>query len=163
MNNIDLWGWDKKKRTMIRFIRTGDIFCFKIDDCLYGYGQIISIIDFGFIAEILGCTSSPDNITEHEIKNGNRILSPLFIDSYILFDRKTEKGADWRVIGRQDNFTPQNIENVFFTYGEGNSCKKINVLGEEVPITPEEASRLPIVSPKRDTQIKKMLSEKSKK
>lgn len=160
MSNIDLWGWDKKKRTMIRFIKAGDIFCFKINDSLYGYGQIISIIDIGFIAEILGYSSSPYDVTEHEIEDGERVLYPLFIDAYILFDRKTEEGSDWRIIGRQHNFILKNIENVFFTYGEGSGCKKINVFGEVVAITPEEASTLPFISPKRDFQIKKILNEK---
>ena len=159
MSQVNLWGWDKKKRTMIRFIKAGDIFCFKIDDALYGYGQIISVIDLGFIAEILGRLSSPYDVTEREIKNGKRILYPLFIDAYMLFDRKTEEGSDWRIIGRQHNFIPKNIENVFFTYGEGSSCKKINVFGEEVAITLEEASKLPQASPKRDIHIKKMLNE----
>ena len=160
MSNIDLWGWDKKKRTMIRFIKPGDIFCFKINDSLYGYGQIISIIDFGFIAEILGRSSSPYDVTEREIENGKRVLYPLFIDAYMLFDRKTEEGSDWRIIGRQHDFTPKDIENIFFTYGEGNGCKKMNIFGEEVAITLEEASTFPYISPRRDSQIKKMLSEK---
>lgn len=26
---VKIWGWDKKKRTMLRFIKPGDIFCFQ--------------------------------------------------------------------------------------------------------------------------------------
>ena len=159
MSNIDFWGWDKKKRTMIRFIKSGDIFCFKLRDDLYGYGRIISILDLGDIAEILGYSSLPDNITESDVINGKRILPPVILDSYVLFDRKTEKGADWRIIGHQHDYSPHDIKNVFFTYGVENNCKKVNVFGEKTPITLEEASKLPRAIPRRDIHIRKILNE----
>ena len=160
MSQVNLWGWDKKKRTMIRFIKAGDIFCFRIRDDLYGYGRIISIsiLDFGAVAEILGYLASPDTITESDIINRKRILPILLLDSYVLFDRKVEEGSDWRIIGRQHDYAPNNMENVFFTYGEGSSCKKINIFGEIVSITPEEASKLPRARAQRDIHIRQMLN-----
>ncbi|EAN2280869.1 phosphotriesterase, partial [Salmonella enterica] len=29
MSDYKFWGWDKKPRTMLRFVKPGDIFCFK--------------------------------------------------------------------------------------------------------------------------------------
>ena len=160
MNKVDIWGWDKKKRTMIRFLKAGDVFCFKIKNNLYGYGRIvsISILDFGAVAEMLGYSVSPDSITEYDVINSKRILPILLLDSYVLFDRKIEEGSDWRIIGRQHDYAPTNMENVFFTYGEGSGCKKINIFGEIVSITPEEASKLPRARAQRDIHIKKMLN-----
>ena len=159
MSKIDIWGWDKKKRTMIRFIKSGNIFCFKIKDDLCGYGRIISILDFGAVAEILGCSVLLDSITEYDIINRKRILPILLLDSYVLFDRKIEEGSDWRIIGRQHDYAPTNMENVFFTFGEGSGCKKVSIFGEVISITPEEASNLPQASPKRDIHIRKMLND----
>lgn len=161
MSKVDLWGWDKKKRTMIRFIKSGDVFCFRIRDDLYGYGRVISIsiLDLGAVAEIQGYSFSPESITEYDIINRERIFPPLLLDSYMLFDRKSEKDSDWRIIGHQHDYTSDDGKNIFFTYGEGNSCKKVNVFGEVVSITPEEASRLPRARAQRDIHIKKMLND----
>ena len=43
MDRVNLWGWDKKTRTMLRFIKVGDILCFKINESeeKYGYGHWI--------------------------------------------------------------------------------------------------------------------------
>ncbi len=35
---IKIWGWEKKPRTMLRFLKSGDIFCFKYDDHTYCFG-----------------------------------------------------------------------------------------------------------------------------
>ncbi|EBD8041094.1 phosphotriesterase, partial [Salmonella enterica] len=32
MSDYKFWGWDKKSRTMLRFVKPGDIFCFKLDE-----------------------------------------------------------------------------------------------------------------------------------
>ncbi|WP_342777796.1 hypothetical protein [Mixta tenebrionis] len=40
---------------------------------------------------------------------------------------KGYKDGDWRIIGHQGNFSPVDIENVYFTYGLENSCKKVDV------------------------------------
>ncbi len=32
MSKIKIWGWNKKKRTMIRYIKPGDIFCFELSE-----------------------------------------------------------------------------------------------------------------------------------
>ncbi|EAR8131262.1 phosphotriesterase, partial [Salmonella enterica] len=31
MSYFKVWDWDKKLRTMLRFVKLGDIFCFKLD------------------------------------------------------------------------------------------------------------------------------------
>ena len=44
INKIDLWDWDKKKRTMLRSIDIGDIVCFEITESKqkYSYGILIA-------------------------------------------------------------------------------------------------------------------------
>ena len=50
--SITLWDWDKKPRTMRRFIKRGDIFCFRYDDNRYCFGRIIELITVGGLVEI---------------------------------------------------------------------------------------------------------------
>ena len=47
MDKVNLWEWDKKTRTMLRFIKVGDILCFKINELeeKYGYGILIAKLD----------------------------------------------------------------------------------------------------------------------
>ena len=32
---IKIWGWEKKPRTMLRYLKIGDIFCFQYDEHTY--------------------------------------------------------------------------------------------------------------------------------
>ena len=62
---IKLWGWDKKPRTMLRYIKLGDIFCFEYDDHTYCFGRIMAKVQF-YIVEILDYTSEQPIISEDE-------------------------------------------------------------------------------------------------
>lgn len=117
MNEIKLWGWDKKPRTMLRYIKSGDIFCFKESNELYRFGRIIAKIATGHVAEILDYTLSNPAADEKSIVNASRAIPPLVLDSYGLFDRKDESESDWRIIGHQDNYAPEDAHDIFFTYG----------------------------------------------
>ena len=97
MNDFKFWGWDKKPRTMLRFIKPGDIFCVKLNDKKYIFGRIISKIFFGRVAEIFNYVSSTPEIKVEYIDSSKRMFAPILLDSYTLFDRKTEKEADWRI------------------------------------------------------------------
>ncbi|WP_408603357.1 Imm26 family immunity protein, partial [Salmonella enterica] len=44
MSDYKFWGWDKKPRTMLRFVKPGDIFCFKLDEDRYCFGRIITLM-----------------------------------------------------------------------------------------------------------------------
>lgn len=63
-NDIKFWGWDKKKRTMQRFVKNGNIFCFQLDDNRYCFGRIIAKLLVGHVAELFGFLSPRPEITE---------------------------------------------------------------------------------------------------
>ncbi len=157
MSDFKFWGWDKKPRTMLRFVKPGDIFSFKLDEGRYCFGRIISKIVTGHVAELFYFTSCFPEITED--KMAKRIIPPVVIDTYSLFDKKIEKGSDWRIIGHQNNFTPENIENVFFVYGVEDSCKKVDVFDNEYSISEKDAENYPRLTPHGDYQIKSLLND----
>lgn len=67
MGKFGLWGWDKKKRTMLRFIKPGDIFCFQYAENTYGFGRVLSRMDIGNIVEIFDFISDQPIISEKNI------------------------------------------------------------------------------------------------
>lgn len=100
---------------MIRFIKTGDIFCFLNEKNTYCFGRILSKVSIGNVVEILDFVSPTPEIKVNEIEQSNRLIELVILDSYTLFDRKIE--GDWRIIGRHINYIPTDFENTFFTYG----------------------------------------------
>lgn len=157
MSEFKFWGWDKKPRTMLRYIKPGDIFCFRLDDKRYCFGRIISKIFIGHVAEFFSFTSSIPEVNAECIGSSKRIIAPIVIDSYSLFDKKIEDGSDWRIIGHQNDYMPTNVDNIYFAYGVESSCKKIDVWGNETPISEGESEKLPQLSPKGDFNIKQLL------
>lgn len=53
MSNIKLWDWNKKKKTMIRYLKHGDIFCFQLDESRYCFGRLIAKTLVGYIAVLV--------------------------------------------------------------------------------------------------------------
>ncbi|NUF50232.1 immunity 26/phosphotriesterase HocA family protein [Gilliamella sp. ESL0250] len=155
MSDFKLWGWDKKTRTMLRFIKAGDIFCFKLDEQRYCFGRIIIKIFIGHVAELFDNISNSPDISEAEIKQARRLIEPVILDSYSLFDRKSE--GEWRIIGHQQNYVPTDMNGVYFTYGEEPWCKKMDIWENEIPISGKEAESLPRVAPLGDYNIRKEL------
>ncbi|WP_218966799.1 immunity 26/phosphotriesterase HocA family protein, partial [Snodgrassella alvi] len=153
--DFKLWGWDKKPRTMLRFIKAGDIFCFKLDEQRYCFGRIIIKIFIGHVAELFDNISNSPDISEAEIKQARRLIEPVILDSYSLFDRKSE--GEWRIIGHQQNYVPTDMNGVYFTYGEEPWCKKMDIWENEIPISGKEAESLPRVAPLGDYNIRKEL------
>ena len=86
-----------------------------------------------------------------------RIISPLIIDTYSLLDKKIEPESDWRIIGHQDNYSPDNVDDVYFAFGIGDSCKKKDFYGNVFPIDEKEWNDLPKLSPKSNFDIKNIL------
>ncbi|WP_447877040.1 Imm26 family immunity protein [Serratia fonticola] len=160
MSEFKLWGWDKKSRTMLRFIKPGDIFCFRLCDKRYSFGRIVSKIMTGHVAEFFDFISDSPEIKESDINKANRAIDLVVIDTYSLFDKKVESNSEWRIIGHQENYIPNNVENTYFSYGVGNSCKKVNVFGDEESITEDEAKTIPELTPLRYVHIKKLIEEK---
>jgi hypothetical protein len=154
MNRLTLWEWDRKKRTMLRYIKAGDIFCFQYDEDTCCFGRIISRLNIGTPAEIFDYVSDTPVISEEIINSANRLFHPVNLDIYTLFDRKTV--GEWRIIGSYDNFTPINVDDVFFTFGVA-PCKKIDVFGNETIISKEEVKTIQRFSFLQETHIKELV------
>jgi len=154
VNDIKLWDWEKKKRTMLRYIKSGDIFCFQYDENIYCFGRIISRLDIGTVAEIFDYTSNSPAISKADIENTNRMFYPVNLDIYSLFDRKIE--GEWRIIGHQENFVPTDADSLFFWYGLV-PYYKIDVYGNQVTISEEETKNLQRFGFQGDIHIKDMV------
>ena len=155
MSELVLWEWEKKKRTMIRFIKPGDIFCFQYNENTYCFGRIIwRLHKSGTPAEIFDYFSDTPSISEKIINSVNRMFPPINLDIYTLFDKKLM--GEWRIIGCYANYTPENVDDVFFTYGLA-PYKKMDVYGNETIITKEEAKSLQDFTYLNDTHIKELV------
>ena len=152
---IKIWGWEKKPRTMLRFLKIGDIFCFKYDDHTYRFGRIMAHVMF-HIVEIFDYASGQPVISEEDILGASRLL-----DTYSLCDRKSE--GEWRIIGRQEDYAPpEDAKDIWFAWGIGPGCRKSNVLDQTVPISEKEWEVLPHLSPGGDYDVKMEVTDKLK-
>lgn len=133
MSDYKFWGWDKKPRTMLRFVKPGDIFCFKLDEDRYCFGRIITLMTVGHLSELFDIIKKSPGITELEISNARRIIE------------------------HQDNYNPKNLDGIYFALGIGDSCKKKDCYGNDFLISESEWKTLPKLSPKGGFDIKKRL------
>lgn len=160
MQKLKIWGWDKKERTMIRFIKNGDIFCFKMDENRYCFGRIIAKVDFGRLAEIFDYMSDKPCISEEDIEKAVRLIPLVVLDSYSLFDRKLT--GEWRIIGRQEDYTAPDFDNIYLTFGVGNNWKIKDLYGNITRISPEEHLKYIPASPLGDYLVKSMIQQQMK-
>lgn len=156
-SNIKIWGWDKKKRTMIRFIKPGDIFCFRLNEQEYCFGRIISETSVGHFAEVFDYIAEEPTIADSQVELSSRLIDPVVLDSYSLFDKKTE--GEWRIIGHQQDYIPTNVENVYFVYGMGIWSKITDVYGNVTPIDEKERSKYPLFAPEGDDYVTELVLE----
>lgn len=133
MSDYKFWGWDKKPRTMLRFVKPGDIFCFKLDEDRYCFGRIITLMTVGHLSELFDIIKKSTGITELEISNARRIIE------------------------HQVNYNPKNLDGIYFALGIGDSCKKKDCYGNDFLISESEWKTLPKLSPKGGFDIKKRL------
>lgn len=160
MSDIKFWGWNKKPRTMLRYLKTGDIFCFQISDGKFGFGKIVSKVSVGHSAEIFDYFShSPD---DYDIAAFNSDLKsmPVILDSYSLFDKKIS--GEWRIIGHEEGGKVKQFENIYFVYGSSGERKKVDMYGNTTEIADKASESYPPYMPKNDYHIKNMLSHLSK-
>ena len=157
--NISLRGWDEKPRTMQRYLKRGDIFCFVYDDNRYCFGRIIEIKPKRFcIAEIFDYTSDTPTIDEKTIENAVRIIPPVNIDAYILFDCKA-MGGDWRIIGHQEDYYAPDYDDLFIGWGLEGDWKKEDMRGNMTKASKEEHDKsLPHIQI-TDYTIKELLKD----
>lgn len=157
--DIEIWGWDKKPRTMLRYIDPGQIFCFKFDENKYCFGRLMTHCAVGHIAEFFDFTSSLPVITAEQIKRAKRTEIAI-LDSYSLFDRKTE--GEWRIVGICNNYIPDDVENIIFYFGVGDVLTLVDFFDRAKSVPKNEAMEFPRQSPYGDYMIKKLLSDKIK-
>jgi len=131
-------GVGKKERTIFRFIKPGDIFCFKCNEQMYCFGRILilALTLSGHLVEIFDYTSTNAVIGQEDIENASRMVELVVVSSYILFDQKLHGG--WRIIGYQEDYNPKELENIYFTYSAGCTYEKLNIYGNKTPIDEEE-------------------------
>lgn len=152
LSNIKEWG--SKPRTMLRFIKCGDIFVFKLYEGNFGFGRVLAKVDLGHVVEVFDKVLKSPSVTTELIEQARRLGSPIILDSYSLFDRRLE--GDWQIIAHHDGFRMSDTDNVSFVYGHPNAWKKIDVLGNESAISDSEASLLPSYSPTRDASVRSL-------
>jgi len=155
MSSIKIHGWNKKPRTMLRYLKVGDIFLFALDESSYAAGRILSRVAIGHGVEFFDLLLPQPEVTAEQIESAKRMGRPVFIDAYSLFDRRAE--GDWRIVGHHHGFVPGEERGVYFTYG---ICpyRKVDLFDNEIAIiTESEARELPHYSPKGDAQVKRWL------
>ncbi|EHC2154041.1 phosphotriesterase [Salmonella enterica] len=118
---------------MLRFVKPGDIFCFKLDEDRYCFGRIITLMAVGHLSELFDIIKKSPGITELEISNARRIIE------------------------HQVNYNPKNLDGIYFALGIGDSCKKKDCYGNDFLISESEWKTLPKLSPKGGFDIKKRL------
>ena len=159
-SKIELWGWENKPRTMLRYIKVGDIVCFEIDKTgtKFGYGQLISKLKTGgFVLKAMNVVhDNPNDITIDEIMNSDLLGRPCILDAYTAFDNKRTNNGDWRIIGREHDFivNQKDLDSIYFVYGIKGHQKKINLLNEETKISDAEAKNYLDVGINTGDQVK---------
>ncbi|EAM1385526.1 phosphotriesterase [Salmonella enterica] len=118
---------------MLRFVKPGDIFCFKLDEDRYCFWRIITLMTVGHLSELFDIIKKSPGITELEISNARRIIE------------------------HQVNYNPKNLDGIYFALGIGDSCKKKDCYGNDFLISESEWKTLPKLSPKGGFDIKKRL------
>ncbi|MBJ7223495.1 MULTISPECIES: Imm26 family immunity protein [unclassified Brenneria] len=147
------YDWKKKKKTLLRYIKPGDIFFFENTPGEYYFGRIMAKNSLGHFAEIFTpSTNDPETIT---LDTKKRIRDPIVLDSYSLFDRRTE--GNWVIIANQEDYIIPTNEPIRFSYGAGPIQTKVDILGNKEQITEEEAKSLPSYSPMGDFDVKEYL------
>jgi len=148
MSALKIFDWDKKVKTNLRNIKSGDIFCFALSDQKYGVGRIMTQNSLGHVAEVFDkVLSSPvvDSLTFE------RLGDPIILDSYSLFDRKTE--GDWRVVAHQVDYEPSSDEPVRFVYGVADNVRLVDIFDNETALVGGKG-KYPLYSPMGDEEVK---------
>jgi hypothetical protein len=148
MTTVKIYGWDKKVKTSLKKIKPGDIFCFALGAKRYGVGRIMTQNSLGHVAEIFNQVLSSPVVNSISF---DRLGGPVILDSYSLFDRKTE--GDWRVVAHQENYQPSAEEPVRFVYGVADNVKVVDIFDNETSCSGKEHD-YPSYSPMGDEEVR---------
>ncbi|WP_253893556.1 immunity 26/phosphotriesterase HocA family protein [Serratia marcescens] len=156
MGEFKCWGWDKKPRTMLRFIKPGDVFCFKLTDEKYGFGRIISKVSIGHSAEIFDVFSKEPEVPDDLLSNPHASSHPIILDAYSLFDKKIS--GEWRIIGHQEGWQVKKFENTYFVYGALGNRKKVDMYGNSEGVSDRDSEHYPPYMPSNDMHVRNLLA-----
>lgn len=152
MNSLKIYGWDKKVKTSLKNIKPGDIFCFALGEGKYGVGRVMTRNSLGHVVEIFNQVLSLPIVKSVDFE---RLGDPIILDSYSLFDRKSE--GDWRMVAHQENYTPSTEESVRFVYGVADNVKLVDIFDNETSCS-GMACDFPLYSPMGDEEVKNHFS-----
>ncbi|MBI6753540.1 Imm26 family immunity protein [Pseudomonas syringae] len=150
MSKLKAFKWEESQRKQLRYIKPGDIFCFDMGGEGYGVGRIMTRNSLGHVAEIFKVVLEKPQITCSDL---TRVGDPVIIDSYSLFDRKTE--GDWRIIAHDSDYIAPSGETTRFIYGVADNRTEVDIFDNEYP-SKKSLKELPRYSPKGDSQIKEI-------
>ena len=103
MNNLKILGWDKKPKTLYRYIKEGDIFAFQIKIDLFGFGRILAKNPLGVSAEIFDVfETNPDDFFRNKKYDRTTTLFVTILDAHSLFQEKLD--TEWRIIAKDTNY-----------------------------------------------------------
>ena len=103
MNNLKILGWNKKPKTLYRYIKEGDIFAFQIKIDLFGFGRILAKNPLGVSAEIFDIfTSNPDDFLRNKDFDKMTTLFITILDAHSLFQEKLD--TEWRIIAKNTDY-----------------------------------------------------------
>ena len=148
MSSIKVYDWNKKVKTSLKKIKTGDIFCFALAEQRYGVGRIITQNSLGHVAEIFKQVLSSPVVSSTVF---DRLGDPVILDSYSLFDLKAE--GDWRVVAHQEDYEPSAEESVRFVYGVADNVKLVDIFDNETPCS-GSSREYPLYSPMGDEEVR---------
>ncbi|MFY1032469.1 Imm26 family immunity protein [Pseudomonas asiatica] len=146
--SIEIYDWDKKFKTSLRKIKSGDIFCFLLAPQKYGAGRIITQNSLGHVAEIFDKFLSSPVI---DLVSFKRLGDPVILDSYSLFDRKAE--GDWRIVAHELDYKPSSEESVRYVYGVADNVRLVDIFDNETPLVGSKRD-YPSYSPMGDEDVK---------
>ncbi|WP_420917861.1 phosphotriesterase [Pseudomonas syringae] len=147
MMGVKYYSLAKNPKTLLRNIKSGDIFCFSVNG-KYRIGRIMTQNSLGHVAEIFDQVLDTPDVSK--LVSMKRLGRPVILDSYGLFDRKIE--GDWRIVAHHEDYIPHD-EPVRFTSGIASGCKKIDIFDNEEAIAESEAKKLPDYSPMGEDDV----------
>jgi hypothetical protein len=135
----------------------GDIFAFKINEELFGFGRLVANVSIGMVAEIFHYFSKQPILDLS--KTNEWVIQPLILDTYSLFERKIE--GDWRIIGHlDDNNLDEKFKDIKFVYGmPPKQLMAVSIDDSEQPISQQESASFRRYSPCGDYDVKQLLQE----
>jgi hypothetical protein len=133
----------------------GDIFSFKINHELYGFGRLVFNLRAGTVAEIFDCTARSPVFDRS--KEGKWLIDPILINDFILLDKQSE--GEWGIISKNPGYSPgEKFGDVFFSWKDYKDNYKLEGVKKQGVITDEAtAKKYPRYVAINDEEVKKLV------